>query len=112
MGLSEHQLFQEASKQRRVMLFCEKGRKGEKKDNLSNIFLRHIWVVSELGAGRSVLLEGLEPAEPSIKQCFGDTGSHRLQVFEAHHRSSFPEDKQNSLPRYLALIFLGLTPFQ
>lgn len=81
-------------------------------DKLSNIILKYIQIVSALSGGRSALLKGLEPAESSMKQCFGDTVSHSLQGFEVRHRSSFPEDKYNSLPRYLALLFLGLTPFQ
>lgn len=68
--------------------------------------------MAELSAGRSALLKGLEPTESSIKQCFREIGSHSLQGFEVHHRSSFPEGEHNSLPRYLALIFLGLIPFQ
>lgn len=60
----------------------------------------------------TALLKGLEPAESSVKQGFIQLGSHNLQGFEAYHRSSFPEDKHNSLPRYLVPVFLGLIPFQ
>jgi len=63
VGLSEQKLFQEMSKQRRLILPYERGKK---LDKLSNIFLKYI--LSELSMGKSALMKGLEPAESSIKK--------------------------------------------